>query len=193
MPKPPLDHFGLLSPLYERFIRPPDPARLSALLALEPGQALLDVGGGTGRVTQLLAGSGAWVLILDPSWGMLRQARGKDCCAVCQGTAEQLPFVNDAFARIVAVDSFHHFWNHAAAAAELVRVLAPGGRLVIEEFDVRRLAVKMVALGERVALMRSRFFAPDSLAALFHPLGVEVRLHCPPRAHVYWASIEKPL
>ncbi len=191
MPRPPFDHFGLLSPLYERIIRPPDTSHLAALLALEPGSMLLDVGGGTGRITQRLQGNGARLLILDPSWGMLHQARGKGCCAVCQGAAEQLPFVAGTFSRIVAVDSFHHFWDQAAAAAELLRVLAPGGRLVIEEFDVRRLAVKAVALGERLALMRSRFFAPEALAALFQSLGARVHLDSPPRSHVFWAIIEK--
>lgn len=191
MPKPPLDHFGLLSPIYERVIRTPEAAEVSALLELARGQVLLDVGGGTGRVTQLLQGSGARLLLLDPSWGMLQQAQRKGCCGIAQGTAERLPFGDGCLERIVAVDSFHHFWNHAAAAKELVRVLAPGGRLVIEEFDVRRFAVRLVALGEKLAWMRSRFFAPEELAALFRAPEVSVRLHCPQKSHVYWAIVEK--
>lgn len=191
MPKPVLDHFGLLSPIYELVIRTPGTAQVEALLGLRPGQLLLDVGGGTGRVTQLLQGSGARLLLLDPSWGMLRQAQRKGCCEVAQGTAERLPFAENSLERIVAVDSFHHFWNQPAAAKELVRVLAPGGRLVIEEPDVRRFVVRLVALGEKLAWMRSRFFAPEALAALFRAPGVVVRLHCPPELHVFWTIVEK--
>ena len=44
---------------------------------------------------------------------------------------------------------------------ELARVLAPGGRLVIEEPDIHRPAVKLVALAERMALMGSTFLAPE--------------------------------
>lgn len=192
MPKPPFDHFGLFAPFYEHLIRPPEISHLAELLAPQPGQLLLDVGGGTGRITQQLQRYGARLVIVDPSWGMLQQARDKRCCTVYRSTAEQLPFATGTFPRMVAVDSFHHFWNHAQAAAELVRVLAPGGRLVLEEFDLRHLAIKAVALAERLALMRSRFFTPTALASLFQAQGAHVRLDTPPRAPVFWAIVEKP-
>ena len=50
MPRPLFDHFGLLASFYDRVIHPSHPTYLLELLALEPGQQLLDVGGGTGRV-----------------------------------------------------------------------------------------------------------------------------------------------
>jgi demethylmenaquinone methyltransferase/2-methoxy-6-polyprenyl-1,4-benzoquinol methylase len=50
---------------------------------------------------------------------------------------------------------------------ELVRVLAPGGRLVVEEPDIAHWGVKLVALGEKLLLMRSHFYAPEAIAALF--------------------------
>ncbi len=191
MPKPLLDHFGVVAPFYEHVVRPPDTRGLVSWLDLMPGQLLLDVGGGTGRVTQYLQRNGARLLVLDPSRAMLRQAQAKECCMVAQGIAERLPFADGCFARIVAVDSFHHFWNQATAAGELVRVLAPGGRLVIEEFDVRRFWVRLVALAERLALMRSRFFAPGDLVTLFRTLDVAVQVHFLPRGSTYWAVIEK--
>ncbi|MBN1260912.1 MAG: class I SAM-dependent methyltransferase [Anaerolineae bacterium] len=192
MPKPVVDHFGLLSPLYERLIRPPDPAQLETLMALQPGQRLLDVGGGTGRVTQIFSAVPAEITLLDPSFGMLQQAKAKVCCHPLRSSAEHIPFKSGVYDRILAVDSFHHFWDQATAAAELVRVLAPGGRLVIEEPDIRRFAVKLVALGERLTLMRSRFFAPEALAALFRATGAQVQLHTPDAVVNFWAVIEKP-
>jgi len=189
MPKPSVDHFGFLSPLYERFIRPADPAQLLALLQLAPGQTLLDVGGGTGRITQALVGAGVTLTLLDPSVGMLRQAQGKRCCFPCLGLAEALPFASGSFSRVLAVDSFHHFWDYDRAAAELLRVLAPEGRLVIEEPDVRKFWVKLVALAERLALMRSQFHPPAALAARFHAAGGAVELHHLPDNPNYWAVI----
>ncbi len=59
----------------------------------------------------------------------------------------------------------------ARVARELVRVLKPGGRLVVEEFDVRRPAVRLMALGERLLLMGSRFLAPEELAAMAEAAG----------------------
>lgn len=64
---------------------------------------------------------------------------------------------------MVVVDAQHHFCNQRQAVGDLLRVLKPGGRLVIEEPDIRRLVVKFVALGEKVALMRSHFYSVEQI------------------------------
>ena len=176
-PDPPFDYFGVLAPLYERFIRPPDVGRLRDLCALHPTHRLLDVGGGTGRVSQYFRGDVASVCIIDVSVGMLQEALAKGGFCAGSGAAEHLPFRDGAFERIIAIDSFHHFRDHRRAAGELVRVLAPGGRLVIEEPDVRRFVVKLVALGETLTLMRSHFYLPQELMRFFDVPGLRVSLH----------------
>ena len=115
--------------------------------------------------------------ILDVSVGMLREALAKGGFCAGSGMAERLPFRDGAFERIIAIDSFHHFRDHRRAAGELVRVLAPGGRLVIEEPDVRRFAVKLVALGETLTLMRSHFYPPQELTRFFDAPDLRVSLH----------------
>jgi len=51
------DPFGILAPIYERLIPPPDPRVLGELLELAPSHALLDAAGGTGRVAGVFAAS----------------------------------------------------------------------------------------------------------------------------------------
>jgi len=51
------------------------------------------------------------------------------------------------------VDSLHHFPRQRQVIRELARVISPGGLLVIEEFDIRRLPVKGLALLENLVLM----------------------------------------
>ncbi len=89
-PDPPFDHFSLIAPLYERVIRPPDARWLRALCMFEPGQRLLDVGGGTGRVSQHFRADVTAVCILDASLGMLREALAKGGLCAGSGAAERL-------------------------------------------------------------------------------------------------------
>ena len=190
-PNPPFDHFGLLAPLYERFIRPPDARWLRELCAFEPGHRLLDVGGGTGRVSQYFREDVAHVCILDLSTEMLREALAKGGFCAGLGAAERLPFSDSAFERIIAIDSFHHFRDHRRAAGELLRVLAPGGRLVVEEPDVRRFSVKLIALGETLTLMRSHFYPPNALMRFFDVPGVRLTLH--ESNPNFWLVVDKNL
>jgi ubiquinone/menaquinone biosynthesis C-methylase UbiE len=184
-----MDLFNRIAPRYDRIFRFLDPTQLLAHLQLQPDHRLLDVGGGTGRVTGALAEHVRQACIVDVSPGMLFQAREKGLCAY-RGVAENLPFPDASFDRILIVDAFHHFRDWNVAAVELLRVLTPGGRMVIEEPDIRNGAVKLIALGEWLLRMKSRFYAPSDLASLFHATGGQVELH-DNGSGIYWAVVER--
>jgi demethylmenaquinone methyltransferase/2-methoxy-6-polyprenyl-1,4-benzoquinol methylase len=65
------------------------------------------------------------------------------------------------------VDAFHHVVDQAATAFEMLRVLNPGGLLVIEEPDIRTFGVKLIAVAEKLLMMRSHFLSPEQIASLF--------------------------
>jgi demethylmenaquinone methyltransferase/2-methoxy-6-polyprenyl-1,4-benzoquinol methylase len=186
---PVFDHFGLLAPLYETFISPKDPQEMWALADLPVSGALLDAGGGTGRVAQFMVGKANPVVVVDISRKMLTEARQKDSLhPVCSYT-ESLPFPDKSFARIIMVDAFHHVCNQRQTAAELWRVLQPGGRIVIEEPDVRTFAVKLIALAEKLALMRSHFLSPPRIANLF--ISPDARVRVETGKFNAWVIVEK--
>ena len=170
------DHFGFLAPFYDRVIGSRAFERLISLAGLPIEGSLLDAGGGTGRVTESLRGLAGKLVVADASHGMLRQALTKGGLVPVCSLVEILPFASNEFDRIVIVDALHHVHSQKATADELWRVLAPGGRLVIEEPDVRRLAVKFVAIAEKIALMRSHFLAPDEIAKLFTQQEAEIEI-----------------
>jgi len=186
---PIFDHFDLLAPLYETFIPPKDPQEIWALAELPAAGALLDAGGGTGRVAQYMTGKAHPVVVADLSLKMLGEAQQKEGLHSTAAHTERLPFADGAFARIIMVDALHHVIDQPATAAELWRTLQPGGRIVIEEPDLRTLVVKLLAVAEKLALMRSHFLAPLQIAALFHHPNARVRIEA--GGFNAWVVIEK--
>jgi demethylmenaquinone methyltransferase/2-methoxy-6-polyprenyl-1,4-benzoquinol methylase len=130
------------------------------------GASLLDAGGGTGRVAAGLRERSARTVVADVSMKMLRFVGEKRLPAVC-GPAERLPFADGSFDRVLMVDAFHHLEDQAVAARELFRVLAPAGRLVIVEPDIRRPVVVLIAIMEKLLLMRSHFLSGEKILMFF--------------------------
>lgn len=187
---PILEHFDILAPLYDRVIRPRDPAEMVRLAALPVKGALLDAGGGTGRASHKLITYVDQVVVADLSAGMLQQAAAKNnLIAVCTHT-EALPFRNHSFERVIMVDALHHIINPAHTAGELWRVLKPGGRIVIEEPDIHTFAVKLIALAEKIALMRSHILPAAQIAALFAEPQATVSVKR--EEFTTWVIVDKP-
>jgi ubiquinone/menaquinone biosynthesis C-methylase UbiE len=161
------DHFEWLAPLYDRIIQSKEPDKIIHLAGLPIIGSLLDVGGGTGRIGETLKGQAGSIIISDPSIKMLQRALGKNGLRTIGSAAEYLPFVDCSFEVVIMVDALHHVNDQARTAAEMFRVLKPGGRIVIEEPDIRRPVVKIIAIIEKLALMRSHFLSPAKMAKLF--------------------------
>jgi demethylmenaquinone methyltransferase/2-methoxy-6-polyprenyl-1,4-benzoquinol methylase len=189
-PMPSNKHFDILAPHYDRLSAGLVDSRLFRLVDLPPGGRLLDAGGGTGRKSSPFTSIAAQIVVADVSMGMLKEAGGKPGIQAIKAPAEALPFPSDHFDRVLMVDALHHVYDQARAAQELWRVTRLGGRIVIEEPDIRRRAVKLIAFFERIALMRSRFLSPGEIEALFTNNQAVIRTEVEgPNA---WIIVDKP-
>jgi ubiquinone/menaquinone biosynthesis C-methylase UbiE len=111
------------------------------LLALGPGESVLDVGCGNGPELEALAaivGAGGRVVGLEPSGALIAQARargvdGANSVELVQGEAGALPFGEGEFGACRADRTLQHVDDPTQALAEMVRVTRPGGRVVVSE------------------------------------------------------------
>jgi SAM-dependent methyltransferase len=102
---------------------------LIELIELPAEGLVLDIGTGTGVAAAATAAMGSGNVVgVDPSVPMLEVARGRARLLVA-GVAPGLPFPDDTVDAVAANLVLSHFRDTAEGAAELVRVLRPGGRL----------------------------------------------------------------
>jgi demethylmenaquinone methyltransferase/2-methoxy-6-polyprenyl-1,4-benzoquinol methylase len=104
---------------------------------LAAGMLALDVAVGTGAVSAAacgIVGPRGRVIGVDPSPGMLRQARAALAMPLLQGMAEALPFRAQAFDFLSMGYALRHVTTLEAAFREYARVLRPGGKLLLLEF-----------------------------------------------------------
>lgn len=184
------DHFDIVAPFYDRVIHKLDLNRLTDLLKLPTRGRMLDAGGGTGRVSSRLRSMIDEIVVCDLSLSMLRQAKNKGRLLTVQTHVEKLPFPNESFERIVVVDALHHFCDQRESIQELLRVLKTGGRLVIEEPNIDNFVIKLVALAEKLALMRSCFCSSDEIVDMIKDQGFNARVESDGR-FFFWVVVEK--
>jgi demethylmenaquinone methyltransferase/2-methoxy-6-polyprenyl-1,4-benzoquinol methylase len=111
---------------------------------LRPPMKLLDVATGTGQVARAatrILGDPRAVVGLDPSVGMLREARRGHAGPLVQGRAEEIPLRDDVFDMLSMGFALRHVATLETAFAEYRRVLKPGGRLLLLEVSRPRSAV----------------------------------------------------
>src|SRR5947208_2225054 len=112
------------------------------MMDLRAGERVLDLGCGAGWATRLLArlvGEGpegfGQVVGLDISDEMIRRARAAsrdfENVMYVWGSAQQIPWEENFFEKVLSVESFYYYPDQDRVLAELFRVMAPKGRLYI--------------------------------------------------------------
>lgn len=105
---------------------------------LRPGMKMLDVGAGTGVVSYLgqeIVGESGLVVALDPSKGMLSEAKARGVSLASQGLGEALPFEDNTFDIVTMGYALRHVADLNMAFTEYLRVLKPGGRILLLEIS----------------------------------------------------------
>jgi ubiquinone/menaquinone biosynthesis C-methylase UbiE len=123
---------GFFTPITGRLFGP-----LLDAVGVVPGTRLLDVATGPGHLPARAAERGAVPVGIDVADAMVTRARELyPTLEFHRGDAEELPFADAEFDAVTANFLLPHLARPERAMAELVRVLAPGGRLALATWDV---------------------------------------------------------
>ncbi len=108
-------------------------------LGLTEDDSFLDVGCGLGEALEHASSFTTKLAGVDPSPAMVERASRKVPTATIQvGSAESIPFPDAHFTAVLVLASFHHWADQPVGIAEVHRVLAPGGRVLIVEKQLER-------------------------------------------------------
>jgi SAM-dependent methyltransferase len=180
---------------YERIAADLEPVAAVVVEQAAPGRGerVLDIGCGTGNGALIAAERGALATGVDPAPGLLEIARalaatrGLEATFVA-GTAEALPLADGVAEVVISVFGVVFAGDGPTAAAEMARVTAPGGRIVISAWIPEGAIASVARLrGEALAALsgggaRTPPFAWHDLACLedaftAHGFSIEVEQH----------------
>ena len=137
-------------------------------LGVTAGKRVLDIAAGTGTSSAAIAKTGATVVGLDFSAGMVELGRQKHPeIEFVQGDAMKLPFDKASFDAVTISFGLRNISEPKVALAEMLRVLKPGGRLVICEFSKPKnllLRFGYLLYLDRVMPLVARFASSDKSA-----------------------------
>jgi ubiquinone/menaquinone biosynthesis C-methylase UbiE len=128
--------------LFSLFNRNPESNSAAVdLIGLDSDDRFLDLGCGLGAALEHAATTGARIAGIDPSPSMVERASARvPQGEVRLGSAESIPFEDDAFTAAISVSTYHHWADADAGLDEVGRVLAQGARLLIVERKLKRSA-----------------------------------------------------
>lgn len=107
----------------------------------DKGDTILEVAAGTCACGRSFSPLVKTVVCLDATASMLQV--GKEAAVneqlhnmvFVKGYAEELPFLDDSFDIVISRLAFHHFTDRDSTSSEMVRVLKPGGKLVMIDME----------------------------------------------------------
>ena len=124
--------FAAVADAYDR-ARPSYPDAAATWLtggAAARGSLVLELGAGTGKLTEVLVRGGQELVVTEPLLDMVRHLRDRLPVSPVVATAERIPMSRRSVDTVVCGQSFHWF-DHDVALAEIAQVLRPGGHLAV--------------------------------------------------------------
>jgi ubiquinone/menaquinone biosynthesis C-methylase UbiE len=142
---------------------------------ITPSDVLLDVGGNTGKITEVYAKDCKEMVVLEPKHSVVEHGRRyRPHIKFVEGGVENIPLTNEYFDKVVASASFHHFPNQDRGLDEMKRILKTNGKMIILEIDPNTRSGKRLKICETILHTKPKFYEPFRLKKKVEDHGMKV-------------------
>jgi ubiquinone/menaquinone biosynthesis C-methylase UbiE len=148
---------------------------INEYLILEPGEKIIDVGGGTGLVAKVLRSKkqNDDIMVIDLSRSMLQKVNDPKL-SVVQGDVTAFPLKDEAFTLAILVNTLHHVYEtkQQVALREVFRILKKQGRIfIIEIWHPNTFLSNLFVKIEKILVGNTHHFIPDKMQLAIQEAG----------------------
>lgn len=148
-----------------------NPDRLLSLLELTGEEAVADLGGGTGLYAAAFSPHCRSVTVIDESARMLSRVPGAENVSVMRADIRSLPIPDNSYDDALMIDVVHHVPSAEKAIAEAHRILKPGGRLLVVDFDAHSIKTRLIRPFEVLLFGHIHYRTPEAMAEVLCTAG----------------------
>lgn len=117
-------------------------------LMLRGDEIVVDVGGGTGKLAEVMADNCQTIYVLDESKGMLAKVKQNSKVKPIIRDALNTNFEKESIDIVTMVDSLHHIDNHPELMKEMHRILKVGEKILILDLEREDIRIKLLKIFE---------------------------------------------
>jgi ubiquinone/menaquinone biosynthesis C-methylase UbiE len=142
---------------------------------IKPNDVLLDVGGNTGKITEVYAKGCKEIVVLEPKHAVVEYgSRYRPHIKFVEGEVENIPLSDEYFDKVVASASFHHFPNQDRGLEEMKRILKSNGKMTMLEIDPTTGTGKRLKVCESILHTGAKFCEPFQLRNKVEDHGMKI-------------------
>lgn len=180
--------FRCYARIYDRFMKIFSLDDATAVLSLIENRQLriADVGGGTGVLADKLVNKGHMVTILDPCRQMTQLAKKRN--KAIRVINKSMPCeIKEQYDIIIIRDCLHHVKRQREMLDQCIRMLAEGGRIIVNDFSPECRNTKIIFLFERLCFEEIKPVSEAKLLRYFAAAGLQTKLiRINERDYVVW-------
>jgi ubiquinone/menaquinone biosynthesis C-methylase UbiE len=153
-------------------------------LTLEPGEKIIDVGGGTGLIAKVLRSKkqNDDIMVIDLSRSMLQKVKDSTL-SIVQGDVTTFPLKDETFTLAILVNTVHHIYEtkQQAALREVYRILKKQGRIfIIEIWYPKTFLLNLFIKIEKILVGKTHHLTHDKMQLAIQDAGFrEVKVFFP--------------